>query len=412
MIDRLRKTRLGFDLSPRPSGPGRYLSAIIDAIDPDEFDVIVFGDLIVDECRPHVRYLDQHQRGGTDSPSASVANNEAGGSAALTRRRRIPLPRALSLWVGFHRDAQRFSRRIRAEDIDIFHVQNTGCEESAVAARRAGGPRVLGTFHVDTTYDLVPEHSSMKYRVLESYSNRCLHKAIAVSEGTRQYWMRRTGIADDRIIRIHNGINPDKFARKTSRQEARRKLGIPDDGRIILGGVGRLDVAKGFTYLVDAMAALRNKIPNVFLVIAGSGPLERSLAIQVAASGLQNSVCFLGYCNDVELVYDALDVFVLSSICDAMPFALLEAMAHELPAVGTEVGGVPEVIVTDKTGFLASPRNGAALAEAICPLVTSPELRERQGRAGRERVVRHFHETDMVRKTLDVYRRMSDTGKP
>ena len=114
----------------------------------------------------------------------------------------------------------------------------------------------------------------------------------------------------------------------------------------------------------------------------------------------------LGYCQDVESVYDALDMFVLSSICDAMPFALLEAMAHELPAAGTTVGGVPEVIVPGETGFLAPPRDAVALAESMRPLLGSAELRQRLGRAGRARVVRHFHEADMVRKTLNVYRRI------
>jgi glycosyltransferase involved in cell wall biosynthesis len=250
----------------------------------------------------------------------------------------------------------------------------------------------------------------MRYRVLESWSSRCLHQAIAVSEGTRRFWMVRTGIAEDRIVTIHNGVDPDRIRRENGRHDARRRLGIPDDGRVILGGVGRLDVAKGFTHLIDAMAILQQECPNAVLVIAGSGPLEESLAAQVASLGLQNSITFLGYCQDVALVYDALDVFVLSSICDAMPFALLEAMSHELPAVGTTVGGVPEVIVSGETGFLAEPRDGDALARAILPLLGSEGLRDRLGAAGRERVIRHFGEAEMVRKTVDVYRDLLNAG--
>jgi glycosyltransferase involved in cell wall biosynthesis len=265
---------------------------------------------------------------------------------------------------------------------------------------------------VDGTYDLNPNRSQLRYRALESYSNRCLHQAIAVSEGTKQFWLARTGIAEHRIITIHNGIDSDAVRRRLARRDARQRLGLPDDGRVIVGGVGRLDVAKGFTHLIDAFAMVRAQCPDVLLVIAGTGPLQDRLASQVEALGLSQAVKFPGFCTDVGLVYDALDVFVLSSICDAMPFALLEAMAHDLPAVGTRVGGVPEVIVPGTTGFLAAPKDAAALAAGLIPLLQSDALRLQLGAAGRERVVKRFQEAEMVRRTVDVYRQLLISRPP
>jgi glycosyltransferase involved in cell wall biosynthesis len=122
--------------------------------------------------------------------------------------------------------------------------------------------------------------------------------------------------------------------------------------------------------------------------------------------GLADRVRFLGQCSDVGLVYDACDVFVLSSLCEACPYALLEAMAHELPVVATRVGGVPEIVVDGETGFLAAPRDAESLAGALAKLIDSPELRRRQGQAARERVVKHFHEADMVRRTIQLYREL------
>jgi glycosyltransferase involved in cell wall biosynthesis len=106
----------------------------------------------------------------------------------------------------------------------------------------------------------------------------------------------------------------------------------------------------------------------------------------------------------VQLTLDALDVFALPSQCEALPYALLEAMATGLPAVGAAVGGVPEVIAPGETGFLVAPRDPAALAAGLRPLLADPVLRGRMGSAGRERVTRHFHERDMVRQTVGVYR--------
>ena len=144
--------------------------------------------------------------------------------------------------------------------------------------------------------------------------------------------------------------------------------------------------------------------PHTVLAIAGTGPLHDSLNKQATDCGLAKRVFLLGHLDDVNLFLDACDIFVLSSLSEALPFALLEAMAHELPVVGTQVGGVPEVIVPGMTGFLAPPRDAAALASAMDPLLASANLRRRLGRCGRERIVNHFREADMVAKTMDVYR--------
>jgi glycosyltransferase involved in cell wall biosynthesis len=315
------------------------------------------------------------------------------------------LPTSARTWLGFRREAHRIAAGVQGLEIDIFHAQNTGCEEAPFAARRARVPCVLGTFHVDSTYDLERVRSGLTHRSLEWYSNRCLHKAIAVSEATKRGWMRRTGIPDDRVVTIHNGIDPDHFRRTKSKLAARSSLGLPCEA-IIIGGLGRLDAAKGFAYLIEATALLRDRFPQAHLAIAGTGPLREQLESKANEVGVSNHVTFLGFRSDVNEVLDACDVFALPSLCEALPFALLEAMAHELPAVGATVGGVPEVIVAHETGMLAPPRNPAAFAEALKPLLESAELRERMGRAGRERVLRHFQEAEMVRKTIDVYQQM------
>jgi glycosyltransferase involved in cell wall biosynthesis len=383
-------------------GPWRYVHALLRGVDLDEFGVTVFCDLPGEyEARSGVRVIRLSAGAGEWA------------TARAERAARVPrpwlghlLPAGARLWAATYRETRRLAGVFRANRCDLLHTQNTGCEESPIAARLAGVPRVVGTFHVDSTYDLEGQRSGPAHRTVEWVSNRCLHRAIAVSEVTGRDWIRRTRLTAERVVTIYNGIDPEQFRRRFNRGQARRRLGLPDDGRPIIGAAGRLDAAKGFTHLIEAVRLLAGEYPTLTLVLAGMGPLRESLEHQAAQAGLGERVRFLGFQEDVRGLYDALDVAVMSSLCEALPYALLEAMAHELPAVVTHVGGMPEVVVPGETGFVVPAQDAGALASALRPLLESGELRERLGRAGRERVARHFHEADCVRKTLDVYREL------
>ena len=384
--------RIAFDERPGNGGPARYVASLVRALQAPEWTVQFI------ERRPLRPVV-------AEPLSASATGKDAAPDYKPLKHIALFAPRCTRAWLGFRREAGRLANAIRTVPADVFHAQNTGCEEMPVAARLAGVRQVLGTFHVDSTYDLARERSDVTHRAMEWYSNRSLHLAIAVSEATKRDWVRRSGIPADRVVTIHNGIDPEQFRRRQSPAAARLQLGLPQNA-LILGGLGRLDPAKGFGDLIEATAILRSRFPTLRLAIAGSGALREQLQALAESKGIAGEVTFLGFQQDVNPFLDACDVFVQSSLCEALGYSLLEAMAHEVPAVGTSVGGIPEVIVPGETGFLAPPRNAAGLAAAIAPLLESAELRQRMGRAGRERVIKHFHEADMVRKTLAVYRRL------
>jgi glycosyltransferase involved in cell wall biosynthesis len=121
------------------------------------------------------------------------------------------------------------------------------------------------------------------------------------------------------------------------------------------------------------------------------------------AMQLSEDVIFTGIRQDVPNILGLLDVFVLPSLWEGLPIALLEAMAAGLPVVATAVGGTPEVVVEGETGFLVPPRDPEALAEAILRLLREPDLRRRMGEAGRKRVAEHFSVEQMVQKTEALY---------
>ncbi|QDV75120.1 glycosyltransferase family 4 protein [Botrimarina mediterranea] len=311
-------------------------------------------------------------------------------------------PADAKILLGALREARAEADRIRRIGADLYHAQNTGCETSPIAARWAGIPIVLGTFHTDSTYDLDRQRDGWGHRLIERYSNRCLHHAIAVSEATRHDWMRRTGIRGDRVTTIHNGVCPETYRRRRSQAAARAELGLPAD-RLLIGAVGRLDRAKGHADLIDAFARIATTKQEADLVIAGAGPLREELASRSERLGVASRVHFLGQVSEVSLAYDALDVYAMPSLCEALPFALLEAMAHGLPCVTSRAGGMPEVVVDGQTGRLVATGDVEALATALTNLIGAEELRRDYGAAGRARVEKHFTERQMVEQTLRVY---------
>jgi glycosyltransferase involved in cell wall biosynthesis len=378
-------------------GPWRYVHSLLAALDPAEFDATLFCDLPGRyDARPWVRVV-------RVDPGGPAGGREPGAPRPSGRRARRLVPRAAKVWAGFARDARRLARVFAAHRGHLLHTQNTGCEESPVAARLAGVPNVIGTFHVDPSIDIHRLRSGPVHQIMEAVSNRCLDVGIGVSRAAARAWVRRTPGIGRRVTTIHNGIDPDAFRRRHSPAEARRRLGLPTAGRVV-GGVGRLEEAKGFGDLLGAAAVLRDAFPDLSVVLAGDGPFRPHLAARARDLGLADRVRFVGFQPDVQLALDALDVFAFPSWCETLGYALLEAMATGLPAVGAAVGGVPEVIVPGETGFLVPPRDPASLAAGLRPLLADAALRDRMGSAGRERVVRHFHERDMVRRTVQVYR--------
>ena len=167
--------------------------------------------------------------------------------------------------------------------------------------------------------------------------------------------------------------------------------------------VGRLVPYKGVQFLVRALENLKAR-----LWVVGTGPLETSLKNLVREKGIADRVVFLGHLSDEDLVtyYHACDVFALPSITNQEMFGLvqLEAMACRKPVVSTTVPtGVPWVNQHGKTGYTVTPGSSAELAQSIQRLLSSRELRNEMGAAGRARVERHFTSAKMAEGILQVY---------
>lgn len=173
--------------------------------------------------------------------------------------------------------------------------------------------------------------------------------------------------------------------------------------KIAIGAVGRLIDAKDYPTLIQAAAILRRDKISFILYIIGDGPLYPQLANMVERYELNEYVKLTGRQSDVASWLQKLDVFVMSSVREGQPLALLEAMAYQLPVVATRVGGIPETITDGVEGLLVPPGCSESMAAALKRMIQSNALRKKMGVKSREKIEKQYSIESNCSKLMDIY---------
>ncbi|MDA8434015.1 MAG: glycosyltransferase family 4 protein [Nitrospiraceae bacterium] len=275
---------------------------------------------------------------------------------------------------------------IRREGIEVV-LANSGKEywPAAVAAALLGKKIVFVRHQTDrirtTTRLLI---------------NSRIDRVVAVSGAVRKALLG-SGIDEEKITVIHNGVSLDRFdPSRIDRAAVRRELGIGADD-IVIGTVGKLHEGKGVYELLRAGAGIAEGTPLTLLFV-GDGPEKEGIRREADRLGLAERVVITGIRRDVERMYAAMDVFVLASTCDeAFGMVIIEAMAMAKPVVATLVGGIPELICPGENGLLVPPADAAALRSALVSLLGNAEYAGRIARAGRKTAEDTFSEAALGR---------------
>jgi glycosyltransferase involved in cell wall biosynthesis len=402
------KLRIGYyDDSRVKGGTTRYLFDLIDGLDRDVFEPVFFAP--ANSCwHEDLRRLAVKVITPADAPGASTALVPQPAISGGPGKRRIRLPRSLAWHLGLAGELKQAYKLFRSEPVDLFHSNNVGAEVAPIAARWTGKP-VVGTLHVDPTYDLFGERSSWRYRNLEKWCLRSVDHAIAVSQSTRDLWGVRCELPgayrSTRMSVIRNGIEPKRFTRRHNPQVAKRRLNLPGDA-FVLVSLGRLEPAKGYEDLIRALPAIAYSVPSVELVIGGQGFLKENLLQLAESLGVRERLHFPGFMNDVRDLLEAADLYVQPSLCETLGYGLLEALAMSLPAVITKVGGMAEVVESGSNGLAVPVNNPEALAAAVIRLANDCPTRLHFGVAGRMRVESAFSIATMREQTFELYGRV------
>jgi len=268
------------------------------------------------------------------------------------------------MYPSVRRAVERIRRDFDFDLIDAHWVYPAGVV-GARLAQRYGKPLVVtgrgADMHLGPRIPAVARHIR---RALGAASH-CIALSTEIARA-----MQSNGAPAERVSVIPNGVDCDAF-RPLPKAEARTRLGLPADAKIVLS-VGDFFENKGFHLLLDAIPAVRRRHPNVFVALVGGAPGHGTdytgfVNERVAANGLEGRVLFAGRRPQEELVwwYSAADVFALLSAREGSPNVLLEALACGTPAVATAVGGIAETLDRPDLGILLAERSAEAASFAI-----------------------------------------------
>jgi glycosyltransferase involved in cell wall biosynthesis len=307
---------------------------------------------------------------------------------SLEMPRGIPDPRALL----------RLVRIVRAWRPDVVHSHMVHANLMARAMRLvAPVPALVSTIH--NIYEGGPLLMSA-YRL----TNRLVDHMTIISQAAADRFVRNGIVPKELLTVVPNGVNADAFRNVPAgaRGSLRESLGLSDE--FVWLAVGRFEIAKDYPNMLRAFAKVVERHPRVVLLLVGGGSLQEETEALARAMGLPGAVRFLGVRRDVPELMKAADAYVMSSAWEGMPMVLLESGAAGLPIVATAVGGNPEVVLDQKTGFLVPPSDPDALGSAMLRLIgLSDAARYSMGDRGRDHVRTHYGLTQVAKRWEDLY---------
>jgi glycosyltransferase involved in cell wall biosynthesis len=263
-------------------------------------------------------------------------------------------------------------------------------------------PRRIVTFQFVSTPPKFGWLSDAARRLSRRLQYSTLHHLVAVSSGNRKTLERHFGVPSRRLSVIRNSVDTEIFRPVGAARTFHERWRIPPDAPIV-GVAARLNHNKAQHILLQAMPTVWHTHPDTHVVLAGRGPAEPLLRAQADTLERPAQVHLVGYQSDMPTFFAQLDVCVLPSFAEGLPFAVLEAMAMSLPVVASAIDGSSEAIEHEESGLLVPPGDDVALAQALVRLLDDRELRMRLGAAARQRVMETFNQRLMLNETHTLY---------
>ena len=303
-------------------------------------------------------------------------------------------------------------RELRRLCPDVVIMRGYNAEAlGRIAARIAGVPRSIVWVH---NYGDLEPRSALRIRadrVLDRYTDAY----FGVARAQRDYLVGDLGYPAEKVVIVHNGVDPALFDPTDSRR-AVREFGVAE-GEPLVGILAALRPEKDHRLFLEAAVLVLAELPTAKFLVVGDGVARPALVRRARELGIAEHVVFTGSRSDTADLLRALDVFVLCSYSvECFPMALLEAMAAGRPAVCTAVGGVPEMVIDQETGFLVPPRDARTLADKVVAILRDPALRRRMGEAARHRVQTEFSLRASVLATEEALERVAavppDAARP
>jgi len=290
---------------------------------------------------------------------------------------------------------------IKKNGIHIVHTHSSKAGFlGRVAARLARVKVVIHTVHGWSFNDSQPVLQRKFFICLERFCARFTHRLIVVSRHDKQAGLVNRIGTQGHYALIRYGINYEEF--KTGIPAVRKELGIKDSD-FAVGMISCLKPQKSPRDFVRLAYLISQIAPNVKFILVGDGILRGSVRKLIHALDLERLVTLTGWRRDIPAILSAMDVCVLTSLWEGLPISVLEAMAASRPVIATNTGGVAEVVINGKTGFLVKPRDIKNMSEKVSVLLRDGRLRDALACNARSYLGDDFRLENMVKKNQDLY---------
>ena len=321
----------------------------------------------------------------------------ADGAAALG----IP---TIVLGGGFFSNLRAAKKLIRDGEYDLVHCHGALANVTGALLRRSVRVPVISTVHSDYRLDYLGRpFARAVYGTLNTWALHRLDYRVCVSDPIRQRLIDRD-FEPNRLFSIYNGLDFSHVVPKTDRAAYFAQFGYTvGEDDIIVGIAARLDPVKDIATLIRAVALAQKACPQLRLAIAGEGMERKKLGALAAELGIADSVFFLGWVDDLDSFYGALDINALSSLSETFPYALTEGARAHLATVASNVGGVPVIIEHGVTGLLFEPGDVRLFAAYLARCALDADYRHTLGEALYRRGKADFSEEDTGLRQLEIY---------
>lgn len=303
--------------------------------------------------------------------------------------------------ANFLSQVRRCAAYLRESRIALVHTHDFYTNVFGMAAAKLAGVKARVASKRET-YGMRSRLQDTVERVAFAAADR-----IVVNSAAVQAHIERRGVKTDKIVRIYNGVDLERFSHfKVEKPKIHGLNGLSHDrsAKIVTLVANLRHSVKNVPMLLEAAARVANSVSDAHFVIAGEGPLESELRERAAALGIGQNVHFIGRCTNVPDLLSISRVGVLSSDAEGFSNSILEYMAAGKPVVATDVGGAAEAIAEGETGYLVPSGDSARMAARLVELLANDEMSASFGRAGRERVEQQFSMDRQLELTKKLYR--------
>ncbi|MBW1833827.1 MAG: glycosyltransferase family 4 protein [Deltaproteobacteria bacterium] len=288
-------------------------------------------------------------------------------------------------------------RSLKKINPDILSIHSSKAGIVGRAAAHLVGIPCIFTAHGWAFAHGVSSSTRILYGSIEKIAAMFAEKIITVSEHDRSLALRLKVAHKNRLITIHNGMPDIPPA----------LLSAPAQEPVKIVMVARFQKQKDFVTLFSALSGLLGYKWSLNLI--GDGPLLDLVQSQAEGFRITDRIIFWGEQDNVAEHLSKCQIFVLTSNWEGLPRSILEAMRAGLPVIVSDVGGVSEAVVDEKTGFLIPRKDNKTLQNRLKILIADPEKRKKMGKAGRESYEKNFTFNKMAEKTLQVYEEVLDS---